>query len=124
MGEKCHKLINVAVVNRILKKRPQLERHILAENATFPTFTRRNQQSGRGRGNHLPSFPGGQGENRRACIQEDKSRGQGRGRGNINCGTDTRAHRIHSLAKEIAKLQLDDATESDGDENEGGPYEW
>lgn len=118
MGQTCHKLINVAVGNRIFKQRPQLERQILAENAMFPTFTRRNQQSGRGRGNHRPSHSGGRGDNRRTWSQNNGGKGQGRGRSNKNRGTDTRARRIHSLAEEIAKLQLDEATDWDVDENE------
>ena len=48
LGQKFHNIINVAVANKILKQRLQLEKQILAENSTFPIFKRRRHpyQSG------------------------------------------------------------------------------
>ena len=123
-GQKCHKLINVAVANRILKQRPQLERQILAENKTFPVFERFRQpfHSGRGRGDNLS----GRGRNDRQVSFRNKNNDRRGGRDNMNGrgrggqvnrynGSRDRALRIHSLAEEIAQLKLNEDSDTEND---------
>ena len=62
-GQKCHKLINVEIANKILRQRPDLERAIFKENKPFPTFQKRNYNQSQSHG-HFNNKTGGSFSNR------------------------------------------------------------